>query len=110
MEWRVATNIKEAYFQGWPSLETAVFDKVTNIEGSDYGAFRDCPNLKTVVLKANTVCQISTAASNLFKNSTHFQSGGDGQIVVPDNLVNYYKSDSSWSSVADNIIGESDIT
>ena len=58
--------------------------------------FRNCANLKAVILRRGDVCSLK--GSNAFPNSSI--ASGTGYIYVPRALIDSYKSATNWSTYA----------
>lgn len=90
-----ATSVGQYGFDSCTNLTTVDFPNVTKL---DYGCFRNCSNLNTLILRSETMCTLSSAVlddSQIKK--------GTGYIYVPKDLVETYKSDSKWSTYANQI-------
>ena len=90
------TSIGDSAFLGCTSLATVNLPECTNINGY---AFEICTNLTTVILSNNQVATLKNIRA--FNNSAI--ANGTGYIYVPDNLVDSYKSDTNWSTYANQI-------
>lgn len=76
------------------SLEYAEY---ANAKGISAGAFINCSNLKTLVLRKNAL--VTLANINAF-NGTPFASGGTGGTVyVPQALISQYQQATNWSTL-----------
>ena len=89
------TSIGEYAFDHCSGLTTIDLPKCTSIE---YYAFDNCTSLTTIIFSANQVVYI---CRNAFISSPIGR--GTGYVYVPDNLVNSYKSDTDWSTYANQI-------
>lgn len=89
-------TIGEYSFQSCKGLETISFSSLKTIRDR---AFRNCTSLKRLILSNNTVCTLNS--TYVFQDSSI--SSGDGYIYVPDNLVDTYKSQTNWSTFANQI-------
>ena len=63
----------------------------------DVNAFGGCEKLKTLVLRADTVCEL--VSTSLFFNSPFAGDGSGGVAYVPEALIESYKSATNWSSL-----------
>ena len=93
----VVSGINSGSFRECTSLTKIEF--LSTLNGIAYNAFYKCSNLKTLILRSETMCRLS--ATGAF-NSTPIESG-TGYIYVPDDLVDSYKSATNWSTYADQI-------
>lgn len=75
-------------------LEIADIGKATYIDANGFGG---CTRLKTLILRANEVCQL--ASYSLFFNSPFGSDGSGGTAYVPAALIEEYKKASNWSSL-----------
>ena len=89
------TSIGNYAFNSCTSLTTVNLPKCTSI--GDF-AFQNCTNLTTIILSNN---QVATLSSRYAFNSSAITR--TGYIYVPDNLVDSYKSDTNWSTYANQI-------
>ena len=98
------TSIGSSAFQGCESLTTVQLSSVTNIAAS---AFRFCYNLKSLYLRGDSVCKLST--SNAFSYtpiggySTYASTYGS--IYVPKWLLSSYKSATNWVYFSNRFVG-----
>ena len=90
------TSIGEYAFENCPNLAIVNLPKCTFI---GQFAFQYCPNLTTIILSNNQV--VTLGSINAFNNSAI--SRCIGYIYVPDNLVNSYKTATTWSTYANQI-------
>ena len=90
------TSIGEQAFDSCTSLTTVNLPKCTSI--GEY-AFGSCASLTTIILSNNQVVTLKNIYT--FINSSILN--GIGYIYVPDNLVDSYKSDTNWSTCANQI-------
>ena len=90
----------------FPKLEKVtiqLFGWNRNIEVVDLGCatsieqhgFYDCPKLKVVVLRSNTVCAL--ADSGAFNNT--FKDTNVGTVYVPSALISEYQAATNWSTL-----------
>ena len=93
----LVTSISTYAFYGDKSLTTADFPLVTSI--STY-AFQNCTSLTSLTLSN---AKIATLSSTNALQSTPI-ANGTGQIYVPDNLVDQYKTATNWNTYANQII------
>ena len=73
---------------------TSVDTAVTSIKG---GAFKDCEDLDTVILRSNTVVDLSD--DSIFENTPIADKTGD--IYVPSGLIDTYKSNNKSNNPND---------
>ena len=90
------TFIDNYAFEKCNNLTTINLPKCTSI--GPY-AFDHCTNLTTIILSNNQV--LTLGETDTFRDSSI--SRGSGYIYVPDNLVDSYKSDTKWSTYANQI-------
>ena len=90
------TYINTYAFKDCTSLTTVNLPECTDIRTC---AFENCTNLTTIILSNNQV--VTLGATDVFRGSGI--SRGSGYIYVPDNLVDSYKSDTNWSTYANQI-------
>ena len=90
------TSIGDCAFTKCTSLTTVNLPECTSIGNT---AFAGCTNLTTIILSNNQVVTLRNI--NAFNNSPI--KNGTGYIYVPDNLVDSYKSDTNWSTYANQI-------
>ena len=90
------TNVGDNAFIGCSTIEKLDFPSVTSI--GTY-AFRNDNKLHTVILRSNIVCELNN--TNAFEGT--LIEAGSGYIYVPAALVDAYKSDSVWSTYANQI-------
>ena len=90
------TSIGTKAFKQCINLTTVNLPECTSIVDS---AFYGCTNLTTIILSSNQVVTLNNI--NAFTNSPI--ANGTGYIYVPDNLVDSYKSDTNWSTYANQI-------
>lgn len=90
------TSLGDFAFQNCQALRSVSFPNVTSI--GEY-AFSACKALASVSLLANQVCTIVSTSfpSDVRENVT--------EIRVPAALVDAYKADSVWATLADKIVG-----
>lgn len=91
------TSIGQYTFSNCIELEFADFANVISIESY---AFSGCSKLTTLVLRKNSIAQISQVIHPF--NNTPI-ADGTGYIYVPDNLVDAYKRHDQWSTYATQI-------
>lgn len=85
-------------FQECVELEYADIGTATAINAA---AFYNCRTLTTLIMRANNIVPIKQNFSGTFYNSPMIR--GEGYFYVPDNLVEAYKTDTAWSTYADQI-------
>ena len=90
------TSIHRKTFQNCTSLTTINLPKCTTLE---YDVFSNCTSLTTIILSNNQVTTLDDIS--VFTDSSI--ANGTGYIYVPDNLVDSYKSDTNWSTYANQI-------
>ena len=90
------TTIEYNAFTSCTSLTTVNLPECTSIGNT---AFAGCTNLTTIILSNNQVVTLRNI--NAFNNSPI--KNGIGYVYVPDNLVDSYKSDTNWSTYANQI-------
>ena len=95
------TSIEYYAFQNCTSLTTVDFSNLTSIAS---GAFYSCTSLKTVILRNTT--QVCTLANTIVFSS----KPADGYFYVPRALVDGYKTNSNWSTYANQIRALEDYT
>lgn len=61
----------------------------------------ECPKLTNLTLRSNTI--VRTRLADIAKTNLI-----NGYVKVPANLVDSYKSDSAWSTIADRIVAITD--
>ena len=88
-----ATSIGDSAFQDCSKLTTADFPVATSIGSS---AFRTCSKLKSLLLRGNNVCTLSSKSAF---DSTPIASS-TGYIYVPSALIEQYKAATNWSTYA----------
>ncbi len=76
-----------------------------DIESIGNYAFGYCDLTKLVM---PNVTSVPTLSSNAFSNT--IIAGGTGYIYVPDTLVDSFKSETNWSTYADQILGVSELS
>ena len=101
------------------SLQYLTLPGCTRVSGSFQGAYGllkidlgqcqnigsytfDCPNLNTLVLRYNGVCNLEQSATAEF-SSTKICSDKTGYVYVPAAQVNAYKTATNWVSIASQI-------
>lgn len=89
----ILTTIRGYALRECSSLTTIDFPNVTSINS---GSFYGCSNLKTVILRSNVLCTLNN--TNSFTNTPI--ASGTGYVYVPRNLVDTYKTDSTWKTYA----------
>ena len=90
------TSIGDSAFSNCTNLTTVNLPKCTYIECE---AFRNCTNLTTIILSNNQVAYVDV---NVF-GMTPIAANGVGYVYVPDNLVDSYKTATTWSKYANQI-------
>jgi hypothetical protein len=88
------------YFAYCTSLEKIYLPKYTGAFGA--GAFNGNTKLTTVILGASVVCELTQSATSVF-NNTPIQKGTGGYVYVPKAVIESYKNDTNWSSIANQI-------
>ena len=88
-----ASSIGDSVFDSCSSLTTVDFPSASSIGNT---AFKSCSNLKSLLLRGNMVCTLSS--KNAF-DSTPIASG-TGYIYVPSALIEQYKAATNWSTLA----------
>ena len=91
VDFPVVTLIEDYAFQDCSKLTTVDLPVATSIGGS---AFRYCGALKSLMLRGNNVCTLSSI--NAFKAT--LIDVGTGYIYVPSALIEQYKAATNWSS------------
>lgn len=89
-------------FKGCTELERLDLPRCTHMGcGKTYSAytFDGCNKLKTIILRAQTMCSLDN--DSVFYGSPLLK--GTGYVYVPAALVETYKADEIWSTVADQI-------
>lgn len=97
----LVSYIGQYAFSGCSALSTAEFSILAKISNN---AFRDCKSLMSLYLYSDSVC--SASGANIFTNTPMAASsytGAFGSVFVPASLVDSYKANSVWSSIADRI-------
>ena len=89
-------SIRDYAFSNCTNLTTVNLPNCTSIGDS---AFNSCTSLTTIILSNNQVVTLGNI--NAFNNSSI--SRRTGYIYVPDDLVDSYKSDTNWSTYANQI-------
>lgn len=99
-------TIPQRFFNGCYVLETISWGRVTSI---DTYAFQNCYKLTSVILRGDTVSNLSN--TNAFSNCYHYHGTvnatynpdglKDGYIYVRRNLIEDYKVATNWSTFAD---------
>ena len=71
-----------------------------------YNAFQQCPNLTKVIIYGNRVIQLPGGASTFtYQGENDYIINPNLVIRVPNNMVDAYKADTKWSSLAEHIVG-----
>lgn len=86
-------------FNGCTSLQFADLGKIGTISRDNL--FLNCSNLKTVILRSNSVVPVNAPSywAHIFKG-TPFKSGGTGgTIYVPEALIEDYKVATNWADI-----------
>ena len=112
------TSIAYSAFSGCTNLTTVNLSKCTSIDGAFYNctnlttvnlpkctsigeyAFENCPNLTTVIFNNDEIVQMNSAYM-IFEGTPI--KDGTGYIYVPNDLVDSYKTDTKWSTYANQI-------
>ena len=94
----LVTSIRDNAFQYCSALTTADFPLVTSV--GNY-AFSDCTSLTSLTL-SNTTKIATLTATNALQNTPI--ANGTGHIYVPDHLVDQYKTDTNWTTYANQIL------
>ena len=68
----------------------------------DY-ALIDCSSLEKIILENPTIITVANTDSSQVEESENLQIPEKVKVYVPDNLINAYKTDKTWSKVADQI-------
>lgn len=68
----------------------------------DY-ALIDCSSLEKIILENPTIITVANTDSSQVEESENLQIPEKIKVYVPDNLINAYKTDKTWSKVADQI-------
>lgn len=89
----LTSNVGYGAFQNCSNLKTAIFEKYVAFGAS---CFSNCSKLNLVVLKANTLCNISNTT---FSGTAFSSSGAGGTVYVPNALISQYQSASNWSTI-----------
>ena len=74
-------------------IDGSITEVDTNVSTIKGGAFKDCEDLDTIVLRSNTVVDLS---DDRFFENTPIVSG-EGNIYVPDRLVEEYLRPQNWN-------------
>lgn len=85
-------------FQSCFNLEYADIGTATGINAA---AFYDCRALSTLIIRTNNIVTIKQNFNGTFYNSPMIN--GKGSFYVPDNLVEAYKKDATWSTYASQV-------
>ena len=93
VDFPAATSIGGYAFQNCSALTTVDFPVATSIGD---GAFKSCSALKSLLLRGNNVCTLSSTSAF---TSTPIASG-TGYIYVPSALIEQYKAATNWSTYA----------
>lgn len=104
----LVTSFGQYAFTGCGSLVTLDLPSATQIvNGSN---FSNCYNLKTVILRSETLCDLRSTVSGVFSNCYHFlgktnstynPSGAkDGYVYVPRALIEDYKAATNWTTLS----------
>ena len=86
-----ATTVLDNAFYHCDKLAKIDLPKVTNIASN---VFQSCQSLKTLILRSTTMCTLDKVFSDTPINK------GAGYIYVPRSLLDTYKSNSVWSTFA----------
>lgn len=87
----LVSETNNSVFDYCTSLVKADFGVLTRIYG---GFFYNCQSLTTLILRSPTFCSLATTSA-LYNTPI---AKGTGYIYVPDNLIETYKADSTWST------------
>lgn len=87
------TSLGRNIFSMCPSLETLVIP--SNVKSLERDTLERCTSLQWVRLESTTMVSLN--------NASCFNNTNDCIIYVPSDLVDSYKADSIWSSLADRI-------
>lgn len=98
----LVTAVGKSAFRYCNTMTNIDMPLVTSI---DTYAFYNCTVLTTVVLRSETMCEISS--TNVFGNTPI--ASGTGYIYVPDDLVETYQLGTNWSTYAAQIKGLSEL-
>jgi hypothetical protein len=88
------TILAYGIFENCIALTSMDMPNVTSI-GSN--AFKGCNVLKTLILRAESVCSLS--ASNSFTKTPFASGNAGGTLLVPRSLTTEYPNATNWSSV-----------
>lgn len=97
------TSTSDGIFYGNTNIKKVTFDKLTVIRRE---FFSQATNFETLVI--NTPNTVVTFTGGSYFNNTKI-AAGTGTIYVPDELVNDYKTASTWSTYANQIKGVSEL-
>ncbi len=100
------TNLTDISFPNLLEISTDVFNGCTKLSKADLkvvasigqSAFSGCTSLKTLIIRTSTCASLGNSA---FFNTPI--GNGIGDIYVPSNLVDAYKSATNWSALATQI-------
>lgn len=101
------SSLKKGVFGGVTEVLNDCFSECEELETLDFyapvefdaSALQGLPNLKTLILRSNTMCDASSGALLSYTPIGE----GTGYIYVPAALVDSYKHDFIWGSYADQI-------
>lgn len=82
------------------NIKTIIFTEGTIFY--DY-ALIDCSSLEKIILENPTIITVANTDSSQVEESENLQIPEKVKVYVPDNLINAYKPDKTWSKVADQI-------
>ena len=90
------TSVVDSAFRGCTSLTSVDLPNVTRMP---YQVFYGCSQLTTVILRSTTLCE-NSSGYNLM-NTPFYTGGQGGTLLVPRDLVENYKTATTWKTLWD---------